>query len=68
VGFVRSLLLSPDVLVYHRFLEGLTRGEMERAAALNEVYRTREPSGTAVYLQLRDMPVLEPACDRSCVT
>ena len=65
VGFVRSLLMSPDLLVYNRFLEGLTRAEMERALALNEVYRAREPSGTAVYLQLSDMPVCEPGCDRS---
>ena len=65
VGFVRCLLMSPDLLVYNRFLEGLTRGEMERAVALNAVYRARVPEGTAVYLLLNDMPVLEPACDRS---
>ena len=68
VGFVRSLLMSPDLLVYNRFLEGLTRTEMERAVALNAVYRARQPSGTAVYLQLGDMPVLTPGCDRSFVT
>ena len=68
VGFVRSLLMHPDLLVYHRFLEGLTRTDMARAAALNEVYRARRPGGTAVYLMLSDMPVLEPACDRSFVT
>jgi hypothetical protein len=68
VGFVRSLLMRPDVLVYNRFLEGLTRREMDRAAALNDVYRARHPAGTAVYLQLNDMPVCEPACDRSLLT
>ncbi|HZM45403.1 MAG TPA: hypothetical protein VFC14_11270 [Burkholderiales bacterium] len=68
VGFVRSLLMHPDLLVYHRFLEGLTRTDMARAVALNEVYRARRPGGTAVYLMLSDMPVLEPACDRSFVT
>ena len=68
VGFVRGLLMHPDLLVYNRFLEGLTRTDMERAAALNEVYRARQPAGTAVYLLLRDMPVLEPACDRSIAT
>ena len=68
VGFVRSLLMDPDLLVYHRFLEGLTRAEMERAAALNAVYRARRPSGTAVYLLLSDMPVLAPGCDRSYLT
>jgi ABC-type transporter Mla maintaining outer membrane lipid asymmetry ATPase subunit MlaF len=68
VGFVRSLLMCPDLLVYNRFLEGLTRVDMERAVALNEVYRARAPSGTAVYLQLSDMPVLEPGCDRSYLT
>ena len=64
VGFVRCLLMSPDLLVYNRFLEGLTRWEMERAATLNAVYRARAPAGTALYLSLSDMPVLEPACNR----
>jgi ABC-type transporter Mla maintaining outer membrane lipid asymmetry ATPase subunit MlaF len=68
VGFVRSLLMQPDLLVYNRFLEGLTRRDMERATALNEVYRARQPAGTAVYLLLSDMPVREPGCDRSFVT
>jgi hypothetical protein len=35
--------------------------------ALNGVYRARQPEGTAVYLQLSDMPVLDPGCDRSIV-
>ena len=68
VGFVRGLLMHPDVLVYNRFLEGLTRTEMDRAAALNEVYRARQPAGTAVHLLLSDMPVLQPGCDRSFAT
>lgn len=68
VGFVRSLLMRPGLLVYNRFLEGLTCTEMERAVALNAVYRARQPAGTAVYLLLRDMPGLAPACDRSFVT
>jgi hypothetical protein len=38
---------------------------MKRAAALNAVYRARLPAGTALYLSLSDMPVHEPACDRS---
>ncbi|MCC7483866.1 MAG: hypothetical protein IT529_02655 [Burkholderiales bacterium] len=63
-GFVRGLLMRPGVLVFHRFLEGLTRGEMARAVALDRVYRARQPQGTAVHLLLRDMPVTEPACDR----
>jgi ABC-type transporter Mla maintaining outer membrane lipid asymmetry ATPase subunit MlaF len=67
VGFVRGLLMHPDLIVYHRFLEGLTRSEMDRAVALNGVYRARQPEGTAVYLQLSDMPVLDPGCDRSIV-
>jgi ABC-type transporter Mla maintaining outer membrane lipid asymmetry ATPase subunit MlaF len=67
-GFVRSLLMRPDLLVYSRFFEGLTRAEMDRAAALNAVYRARFPDGTAVYLQLSDMPVLQPSCDRQIIT
>jgi len=67
-GFVRSLLMRPGLLVYSRFFEGLTRAEMDRAAALNAVYRARFPDGTAVYLQLSDMPVLQPSCDRQFIT
>ena len=68
VGFVRGLLMHPDLLVYNRFLEGLTRTDMDRAAALNEIYLARQPAGTAVHLLLSDMPVLEPGCDRSFAT
>jgi ABC-type transporter Mla maintaining outer membrane lipid asymmetry ATPase subunit MlaF len=67
-GFVRSLLMQPGLLIYSRFFEGLTRTQMDRAAALHAVYRSRHPAGTAVYLQLRDMPVLQPRCDRHIVT
>lgn len=67
-GFVRCLLMRPDVLVYSRFLEGLTRAETERATALNSVYRAWNPAGTSIYLMLSDMPALQPNCDRRHVT
>jgi hypothetical protein len=67
-GFVRSLLMRPGLLVYSRFFEGLTRAQMDRAAALHAVYRSRHPDGTAVYLQLSDMPVLQPRCHQQVVT
>jgi ABC-type transporter Mla maintaining outer membrane lipid asymmetry ATPase subunit MlaF len=67
VGFMRGVLMHPDVLVYRRFFEGLTRGEMQRAAALNAVYRARQPAGTAIHLLLSDMPVQQPECDRRFV-
>ena len=66
-GFVRGLLMRPDLLVYNRFFEGLTRTDMERAAALDAVYRARQPEGTSVYLSLSDMPVLQPRCDRQFI-
>lgn len=61
-GFVRCLLLAPDLLVYHRFLEGLTGTEMERAVALDAVYRARHPTGTSVYLMLSDVPARQVQC------
>lgn len=65
-GFVRSLLARPQLLIYSRFFEGLTRTEMARAAALNTVFRNRRTDGTAVYLMLSDMPDLQPeGCLRS---
>jgi len=64
-GFVRCLVMGPEILVYHRFLEGLTRSDMALAAGLNDAFRARVPTGTSVYLTLGDMPHLEPAGCRS---
>jgi len=61
-GFVRCLLLAPDLLVYYRFLEGLTGAEMERAVALDAAYRLRHPTGTSVYLMLGDVPARPVQC------
>lgn len=66
-GFVRCLLLAPDLLVYHRFLEGLTGAEMERAVALDAVYRAHHPTGTSVYLMLSDVPARQVQCFRHYV-
>lgn len=67
-GFVRSLLMRPDILVYNRFLEGLTGAEMERAIALDAVYRGHDPAGTSVYLMLGDLPTRQIQCNRWHVT
>ncbi|HEX9673778.1 MAG TPA: hypothetical protein VGA12_10120 [Burkholderiales bacterium] len=61
-GFVRCLLLEPGLLVYYRFLEGLTGTEMERAVALDASYRARHPTGTSVYLMLSDVPARQVQC------
>lgn len=66
-GFVRGLLMRPDLLIYSRFFEGLTHAQMERAAALDAIYRMRHPEGTSVYLSLSDMPGLRPPSDRKFV-
>ena len=67
-SFVRSLLMRPDVLVYNRFLEGLTGAEMERAVALDAVYRGRNPAGTSVYLMLGDLPTRQIQCNARHIT
>jgi ABC-type transporter Mla maintaining outer membrane lipid asymmetry ATPase subunit MlaF len=67
-GFVRSLLMRPDILVYNRFLEGLTGAEMERAIALDAVYRDYNPMGTSAYLMLGDLPARQVQCHRRHVT
>ena len=67
-GFVRCLLLQPDVLVYNRFLEGLTGAEMERAVVLDAAYRARHPAGTSVYLMLSDLPTRQIQCHQRHVT
>src|SRR3970040_1367449 len=55
-GFVRSLLMRPDILVYNRFLEGLTGAEMERAIALDAAFRTHHAAGTRTSLMLGARP------------
>jgi ABC-type transporter Mla maintaining outer membrane lipid asymmetry ATPase subunit MlaF len=67
-GFVRCLLMRPDVLVYSRFFEGLTVAEAGRAMALDAVYHRRHPQGTSIYLFLSNMPEQLPRCDRHHVT
>lgn len=67
-GFVRSLLMRPDVLVYNRFLEDLTGAEMDQAVALDAVYRGRNPAGTSVYLMLTDLPTRQVQCYKRHVT
>lgn len=67
-GFVRCLLMQPDVLVYSRFFEGLTAPEAKRAMALDEIYHRRHPQGTSIYLLLSNMPEQVPACDRRHIT
>ena len=67
-GFVRALLMQPEVLVYNRFLEGLTRVEMEQAIALDGIYRGRYARGTSVYLMVSGFPSLQIQCHRHDVT
>ena len=67
-GFLRALLLQPDILVYYRFFEGLTGVEMEQGIALDAVYRGRCPQGTSVYLSMSDLPTPQIECDRRNIT
>jgi hypothetical protein len=60
--------MRPDILVYNRFLEGLTGAEMERAIALDAVYRDYNPMGTSAYLMLGDLPARQVQCHRRHVT
>jgi hypothetical protein len=62
-GFIRALVMRPEVIVYARFLEGLTHEAMERAAGLNQVFFDRSPRGTAIYLDVRGMLAHEVPCD-----
>lgn len=67
-GFVRCLLLQPDLLVYYRFFDGLTGKEMEEALALDAAYRGRNPAGTSVYLMLSDLSARSIECHQRYVT
>lgn len=50
VGFVRSALMNPRVMVYDAILGGVSQAEMEKIRRFDEFFRRYSPVHTAVYL------------------
>ena len=50
VGFVRSVLMNPRVIVYDSVWSGVTKAEIEQIQRFDGVFRGYSPAHTAVYL------------------
>lgn len=50
VGFVRSALMNPRVMVYDAILGGVSQAEMEKIRRFDDLFRRYSPAHTAVYL------------------
>ncbi|MBI2287236.1 MAG: hypothetical protein HYU79_07385 [Nitrosomonadales bacterium] len=50
VGFVRSALMNPRVMIYDAILGGVSQTEMEKIRRFDEFFRRYSPAHTAVYL------------------
>lgn len=50
VGFVRSALMNPRVMVYDAILGGVSQAEMEKIRRFDDFFRRYSPAHTAVYL------------------
>ena len=50
VGFVRSVLMNPRVMVYDSVWSGVTKAEIEQIQRFDGVFRRYAPVHTAVYL------------------
>jgi ABC-type transporter Mla maintaining outer membrane lipid asymmetry ATPase subunit MlaF len=54
VGFVRSMLMAPEMIVYDALHEGLSRREMEKTARFDRIFRLHFPFRTSVLLSFEE--------------
>lgn len=54
VGFVRAMLMSPELLIYDSLNEGLSRKELVRAAKFDKVFRLYFPFRTSVLVSFEE--------------
>jgi ABC-type proline/glycine betaine transport system ATPase subunit len=50
VGFVRSVLMNPRVMVYDSIWGGVSKAEIEQLQRFDDVFRRYSPAHTAIYL------------------
>lgn len=50
VGFVRSALMNPGVMVYDAILGGVSQAEMDKIRRFDDFFRRYSPAHTAIYL------------------
>ena len=53
-AFVRLLVAAPELLVFDALEDGLSYSECRQVARFEAEYRTRQPSGTVVYVDTKE--------------
>ncbi len=54
VGFVRAMLMSPELIIYDAIIEGLSRKELARAVKFDKVFRLYYPFRTSVLVSFEE--------------
>jgi ABC-type transporter Mla maintaining outer membrane lipid asymmetry ATPase subunit MlaF len=54
VGFVRAMLMAPEMIVYDSLHEGLSHKEMEKTARFDRIFRLHYPFRTSVLLSFEE--------------
>lgn len=54
VGFVRAMLMAPELIIYDSILEGLSRKELARAVRFDKIFRLYFPFRTSVLVSFEE--------------
>jgi ABC-type transporter Mla maintaining outer membrane lipid asymmetry ATPase subunit MlaF len=54
VGFVRAMLMAPELIIYDSILEGLSRKELARAVRFDRIFRLYFPFRTSVLVSFEE--------------
>jgi predicted ABC-type transport system involved in lysophospholipase L1 biosynthesis ATPase subunit len=54
VGFVRAMLLSPELIIYDSMIEGLSRKELARVVKFDKIFRLYFPFRTSVLVSFEE--------------
>ena len=54
VGFVRAMLMSPELIIYDSMIEGLSRKELARVVKFDKVFRLYFPFRTSVLVSFEE--------------
>jgi ABC-type transporter Mla maintaining outer membrane lipid asymmetry ATPase subunit MlaF len=54
VGFVRAMLMSPELVIYDSLIEGLSRKELARAVKFDRIFRLYFPFRTSVLVSFEE--------------
>lgn len=54
VGFVRAMLMGPELIIYDSLIEGLSRKELARAVRFDKIFRLYFPFRTSVLVSFEE--------------